>query len=158
MKKIRLLSLCVAAGLLLTGCKAVPVLKGDFTVGTDIRQEDVTEFYYTYENINFNASYLRYRFYTEDGGYFFYHERRERPDDYGPTTEEDIVSSGTVKLTEAQWGEFFELLKAYRSLEFFADQSKVYNPTAIPVELSIFRSAKEWIPVKVLPGQTVDLD
>ena len=54
--------------------------------------------------------------------------------------------------------EFFELLKAYRSLEFFADQSKVYNPTAIPVELSIFRSAKEWIPVKVLPGQTVDLD
>ena len=111
MKKMRLLSLCLLAGLLLTGCKAVPVLKGEFTVGTDIRQEDISEFYYTYENINFNASYLRYRFYTEDGGYYFYHERRERPDDYGPTTEEDVVSRGTVKLTEAQWGEFFDLLK-----------------------------------------------
>ncbi len=54
--------------------------------------------------------------------------------------------------------EFFDLLRAYRSLEFFADQSKVYNPTAIPVDLSVFYSAKDWRPVTVLPGETADLD
>ncbi len=111
MRKIRLLSLCLAVGLLLTGCKAAPALKREFTVGGDIRQEDVSEFYYTYENINFNARYQRYRFYAEDGEYYFYHERRERIDEYGPTTQEDIVSSGTVRLTDAQWAEFFGYLK-----------------------------------------------
>lgn len=54
--------------------------------------------------------------------------------------------------------EYFELLKAYQSLEYFADQSKVYNPTAIPVELSVFHSLKEWQSIKVLPGETADLD
>ena len=34
---------------------------------------------------------------------------------------------------------------------------KVYNPTAIPVELSVFHSAKDWRAVKVLPGETADL-
>ena len=111
MKRMRFLSLCLLAGLLLTGCKAVPVLKSEFTVGTDIRQEDISEFYYTYENINYNAFYQRYRFYAEDGSYYFYHETRERPEDYGPATEEDITASGTVKLTEAQWAEFFGYLK-----------------------------------------------
>ena len=53
--------------------------------------------------------------------------------------------------------EFFELLRAYQSLEYFADGSKVYNPTAIPVELSVFHSAKDWRAVKVLPGETADL-
>ena len=53
--------------------------------------------------------------------------------------------------------EFFELLRAYQSLEYFADGSKVYNPTAIPVELSMFHSAKDWRAVKVLPGETADL-
>ena len=111
MKRMRFLSLCLLAGLLLTGCKAVLVLKSEFTVGTDIRQEDISEFYYTYENINYNAFYQRYRFYAEDGSYYFYHETRERPEDYGPATEEDITASGTVELTEAQWGEFFGYLK-----------------------------------------------
>ncbi|MBE6713132.1 MAG: polysaccharide deacetylase [Ruminococcaceae bacterium] len=54
--------------------------------------------------------------------------------------------------------EYFELLNAYRSLEYFADQSKVYNPTAIPVELSVFCGIKEWRALKVLPGETVDID
>lgn len=53
--------------------------------------------------------------------------------------------------------EFFELLKAYQSLEFFADQSKVYNPAAIPVDLSLYYGPQDWRPVTVLPGETVDL-
>lgn len=54
--------------------------------------------------------------------------------------------------------EFFDLLKAYQNLEYFADQSKVYNPSAIPVELSVFHSAKDWRSVKVLPGRIADID
>ena len=109
MKKRRFLFLCVAAGLLLGGCGRL--LKSEYTVGTDIRQADVTEFYYTCENINYNASYLRYRFYAEDGKYYFYHEARERKDDYGPTTEADVTAKGTVELTEQQWAAFFDLLR-----------------------------------------------
>ena len=51
-----------------------------------IPYDDVTEFCYTEENINYNAFRRRYRFYREDGKYLFYHETRERPDRYGPTT------------------------------------------------------------------------
>lgn len=72
---------------------------------------DVTEFYYTYENINFDAFYQRYRFYTENGACLFYHETRERPKQYGPTTEQDITASGTVTLTAEEWNHFLELLK-----------------------------------------------
>ena len=109
MKKCRILSLCVAASLLLGGCGKT--LKSEYTVGTDIQQADVTDFYYTYENINYNACYLRYRFYAEDGKYYFYYEARERKDDYGPTTEDDVTAKGTVELSEARWAEFFDCLK-----------------------------------------------
>ena len=109
MRKRRLLSLCMLAGLLLGGCGRL--IKSEYTVGTDVRQADVTEFYYTYENINYNACYLRYRFYVEDGKYYFYYEARERKDDYGPTTEADVTAKGTVELTEAQWTAFFDLLR-----------------------------------------------
>ena len=57
--------------------------------------DDITAFYYTVENINFNASYQRYRFSVEDGAYLFDYETRERPGDYGPTTEADITASVT---------------------------------------------------------------
>ncbi len=73
--------------------------------------DDVTEFYYTYENINFDASFQRYRFYREDGKYMFQHETRERPGKYGPTTEEDITNSGTFELTAEEWKDFLTFLK-----------------------------------------------
>ncbi len=81
------------------------------TVGTDIQIEDITDFYYTVENINYDAFYQRYRFYVEDGKYLFYHETRQRKDDYGPCTENDTTSVGTVELTEDQWSGFYELVK-----------------------------------------------
>ncbi|MBR2634610.1 MAG: polysaccharide deacetylase family protein [Clostridia bacterium] len=52
--------------------------------------------------------------------------------------------------------EFFRYIKAYRSLEYFADQSAVYNPTAIPVTLSVMVTRSQ--PQKLLtvnPGETV---
>ena len=69
--------------------------------------EDITDFYYTEENINYNAFYQRYRFYVEDGKYYFFHERRERKDDYGWCTEDDTVLIGTVELTDDQWSSFY---------------------------------------------------
>ncbi len=72
---------------------------------------DITEFYYTYENINYDAFYQRYRFYTEDGRYMFYHEKREKPGEYGPTAEKDITDSGTVELSADEWNSFLTFLK-----------------------------------------------
>ena len=72
---------------------------------------DVTEFYYTCENINFDAFFQRYRFYREDGKYMFQHETREKPGEYGPTSEEDITGRGTFELTAEEWNEFLTFLK-----------------------------------------------
>ena len=77
----------------------------------NIPAEDVTDFYYTYENINYNAFYQRYRFYTDGGRYMFHHETRERPNDYGWTTEEDMTASGTFELSAREWTDVMELLK-----------------------------------------------
>ena len=79
-------------------------------IGTDIAFEDITDFYYTEENINFNACYQRYRFYVEDGKHLFFHETRERKNDYGPCTEEDTVQIGTIELSDDQWSEFTALV------------------------------------------------
>ncbi len=87
--------------------RAFCFLRSVFAVGDDIGCDDITEFYYTYENINFNANYRRYHFYSEDGSYFFYHETRERRGAYGPTTKADITSSGTAELSAEEWKSFF---------------------------------------------------
>lgn len=73
--------------------------------------DDITEFYYTVENVNYDAFYQRYRFYTEDGKYMFYHETREKPGEYGPTTERDITKSGAVILSADEWKNFIGFLK-----------------------------------------------
>lgn len=80
------------------------------TVGVDITAEDILDFYYTVSNINYDAYYQRYRFYVEDGKHMFFHETRERPNDYGPCTEEDTTLTGTMELTDEQWAEFTDLL------------------------------------------------
>lgn len=77
----------------------------------NIPSDDVMEFYYTVENINYNAFYQRYRFYREDGKYLFHHETRERPGQYGPTTEADITNSGTIELTAEEWKDILTHLK-----------------------------------------------
>ena len=85
--------------------------KKEYLVGKDIKADDITEFYDTYYNMNYNALYQRYYFYAEDGKHYFYHEKRERKDDYGPLNEEDITESGTIELTDEQWNTFFEYMK-----------------------------------------------
>ncbi len=72
---------------------------------------DVKEFYYTVENINYDAFYQRYRFYKEDGKLMFQHETREKPGAYGPATENDVTDSGTLELSNAEWKAFLAYLK-----------------------------------------------
>ena len=84
-------------------------LRKELTVGTDILPEDVTEFYYTLSASTNPPRYQRYRFYAEEGGTFFYHEKREG--DHWPLREGDITVSGTRELTEAEWSALFGLLR-----------------------------------------------
>ncbi len=44
--------------------------------GTKAGIDDISDFYCTYENINYNAFYQRYCFFTYDGKHFFFHETR----------------------------------------------------------------------------------
>ena len=99
----------------LTGCSSdislpkpdLPVPDKDtFTVGEDITGDDINEFYYTIENINLDAYYLRYKFYTEDGSHKFFYEERERPGDYGPATEDDTIAKCDYELSDEEWSKF----------------------------------------------------
>ena len=87
------------------------ILKGKMIVGDDIALNEIKEFYYTYENINYDACYLRYQFYNENSKHMFFFEKRERPNDYGPATEKDTTAKGTIELTDEQWSEFCEFVK-----------------------------------------------
>ncbi len=73
-------------------------------VGTDVRFEDITDFYYTYDASFYPPQYQRYRFYVEEGKPMFYHETREGGG--WPQTEEDITASGQLQLSEEEWNTF----------------------------------------------------
>ncbi len=103
-------------GVMLSACGAKEnteeesLLGKKMTVGKDIVFDDINDFYYTKENINYDAYYQRYRFYVEDGKHLFFHETRERPGNYGPCTEEDTAQIGTIELTDDQWTQFCDLV------------------------------------------------
>ena len=80
----------------------------DILAGTDISFEEITDFYYTYDASTAPPHYQRYRFYTEGGAKYFYHETRAG--ERFPLTEEDITESGTRELTDEEWNEFYTLL------------------------------------------------
>ena len=98
-------AVAVMAAILLAGCGS-----GKMVVGQRIAQEDITEFYWTYANINFDARYQRYRFFLENGVPHFFHDTRERPNGYGWLTEEDTAAMGSRELTPEEWGQFFVLV------------------------------------------------
>ncbi len=101
---------------LMTGCGAKEkpedmfLFRSGKIVGKDIPTSDITDFYYTEENINYDAYYQRYRFYVEDGKHLFFHETRERRNNYGPCTEDDTTLIGTIELTDEQWSQFADLV------------------------------------------------
>ncbi|MBR5345418.1 MAG: hypothetical protein IK127_06295 [Clostridia bacterium] len=79
------------------------------TVGTDVADEDITDFYFTCSTSTYPPEYQRYRFYVEDGKKLFFHEAREGGG--WPQAEEDITLSGTVELSEEDWAAFCACLR-----------------------------------------------
>ena len=116
MKKYLTITIVLMLVALLAGCSKkedsadLPLSGSGMIVGKDIQIEDITDFYYTEENINYDAYYQRYRFYVEDGKHMFFHETRERKNDYGPCTEDDTTLIGTMELTDDQWSQFADFV------------------------------------------------
>ena len=114
MRKKTLITMILLPALLLFGCAGkgttdetdVDAIKID-----GIKAGSINEFYYTYENINYNACYQRYLFHVEDGKHMFLHDKRERPGDYGWLEEEDSVRKGDFELTDEEWQTFITIIK-----------------------------------------------
>ena len=113
MKRFFVPMLVMLIMVILSGCSKEPYPSGkndsnkniendkkSMIVGEDIKEDDIGEFYYTIENINYDAYYLRYLFRVEDGKHIFFFEERERIDDYGPTTEDDTKAKAEFELTD----------------------------------------------------------
>ena len=109
-KQTGILSACLAGLLMMAGSGCTMIEEASKkTVGTDIRIEDITEFYYTEDGSSFPPYFQRYRFYAEAGKYAFSHETREG--DHWPLTQDDATVTGTLSLSEEEWAGFFEYLK-----------------------------------------------
>jgi len=102
MKKTFAVSVCILALLALGAC-------GKYTVGSRIKNGDITEFYYTIDSSTNPPEFQRYHFGVEDGKHIFYHEKREG--DHWPLTEADVSVSGTYELTDDEWNEFLGYLE-----------------------------------------------
>ena len=79
------------------------------TVGRHIAAESISEFYYTLSTSTDPPSYQRYRFYLQDGSWYFYHETRAGR--HWPLTEADISASGTLLLTDTDAQAFLNMLQ-----------------------------------------------
>ena len=116
MRRCIVILYCLLLSILIIGCGAgedkeeMSILIKEMRVGTDIKKEEIIDFYYTEENINYDAFYQRYRFYVENDKFKFFHETRERKDDYGPCTAADATLTGTIELTDDQWAQFYDLI------------------------------------------------
>ena len=82
---------------------------GPKIVGTDVKIDDITEFYFTYDSSTNPPQFQRYRFSVKNGAYQFYHEKREG--NHWPLREKDITVSGTKELSLEEWKTFFDYLK-----------------------------------------------
>ena len=76
----------------------------EYVVGRSIKNEEITDFYWTYSSSTNPPAYQRYRFFVEDGRRLFFHEKREG--DHWPLTEQDATVTGTAALTDEQWDAF----------------------------------------------------
>jgi len=85
---------------------------GERIVGTQIEESEITEFFYTCSKSTNPPSYLRYRFYTQDGAHRFFHETRGG--DHWPLTEADVTASGEKALSQEEWSAFFDTLRGGR--------------------------------------------
>lgn len=103
--------LTVIFSLVAVGCGAKKI-SGDNNMQdffTNVPSEDkFKDFYYTYATTVNPPEFQRYRFYKEDGKFYFYHEKREGDSVF--LTEEDITVYGTKELTDEEWETFWKLI------------------------------------------------
>ena len=80
MRKQLLIITGIVLSVILIGCgtgentEKMTLFSKECIVGTDIAMDDIADFYYTEENINYDAYYQRYRFYVEDGKRLFFND------------------------------------------------------------------------------------
>lgn len=105
MKKI---AMTAVLSLLLCGC-GTGLFSSGKTVGKQVKETEIREFYFTRSGSTNPPEFQRYRLYTENGAHWFYHETREG--DHWPLTESDITVSGKKQLSEEEWKTFYSLLE-----------------------------------------------
>ena len=94
----------IFAALLALLLGTTPAVSAGLTVGTDVAENAITDFYYTVDASYYPPHYQRYRFYREDGKKWIFHESRQGGG--WPQTEENTVASGTLEITDETWAEF----------------------------------------------------
>lgn len=107
-KRIMIGWICVAIAVVSVVVTMIWIVNRERTVGKDIIAEDITEFVYTRSASSAPPCYQRYRFYREDGTWMLYHETRK--DSHWPLTEADIISSGSIGLTDSACAEWMAYL------------------------------------------------
>ena len=98
-----------------------------YTAGKDIKEQDITDFYWTESDSTYPSYYQRYRLYTENGQHYFHHE-------YAvgfsfDLTENDFVESGTKELNDTEWQSFYELIEGGTVTKISDNASAGYDKT-----------------------------
>ena len=110
--KLILAIIAVALACVLLAAAIIIKSNAEYTLGKNVKYEDITEVYFTRSSSTNPPYYQRYRIFYENGKCIFYHEKREG--DRFPLTEEDITDSGKKELNEAQKTALFDCLKGGR--------------------------------------------
>lgn len=80
----------------------------EMIVGERIKNDSIYDFYYTISSSTNPPEFQRYRFFSDDGKYYFYHEKREG--NTWPLKEKHITQSGTIEISTSAWNDFLSLI------------------------------------------------
>lgn len=78
-------------------------------VSKNLKEDMITEFYWTYSSSSYPPQYQRYHVFMKNGKLNFHYEKREGEN--WPLSGKDITESGTFVMSKAQQQEFFDLIK-----------------------------------------------
>lgn len=84
------------------------LFKAKFVVGKDIKEEDISDFYFTNSGATYPPFFTRYHLHAQDNTYTFNYEKREG--NSWPLREKDISASFEKTLSKQEWENFYEIL------------------------------------------------
>ena len=105
---VAVIAIVVLAAVLCAVLSACGVFRTALRVGRDIAPEAITAFYSTEASSTDPPYYRQFRFWTENGKYFFAREVREGS--HWPLTEEDITVFVEKELSEQERAELLQCL------------------------------------------------